>query len=141
MRTFLFPLFIASCVVALLPASASAEIYAWRDANGNLVLSDRPKDPSAHTYAVATTGTTRVTTPLSRQAALYDDLIQEHAAARGVRPELVRAVIQAESAFNPRARSNKGAMGLMQLMPATAEEYGVRDAFNPKENIRAGVAY
>jgi len=53
----------------------------------------------------------------------------------------VRAVIQAESAFNPRAVSPKGALGLMQLMPATAEEYGVSDAFNPAENIAAGVKY
>jgi soluble lytic murein transglycosylase-like protein len=68
-------------------------------------------------------------------------LITDHAARHGLSPDLVRAVIQAESAFNPNARSVKGAMGLMQLMPATAVEYGVRDAYDPAENIRAGVAY
>ena len=71
----------------------------------------------------------------------YDALIEENAAAHGVSPHLVRAVIQQESAFNPRARSNKGAMGLMQLMPATAAELGVSDPYNPSENIRGGVAY
>ncbi len=60
---------------------------------------------------------------------------------QGVRASLVRAVIQVESAFNPRALSPKGAMGLMQLMPATASRFGVLNPFNPVENIRAGVAY
>ena len=53
----------------------------------------------------------------------------------------MKAVIQVESAFQERARSRKGAMGLMQLMPATAARFGVLDAFNPAENIRAGVGY
>lgn len=71
----------------------------------------------------------------------YDDLISEHARLNGVRPDLVRAVVQVESAFNPYARSAKGALGLMQLMPATIRHYGVRNAFDPTENLRAGVAY
>jgi len=72
---------------------------------------------------------------------LYDDLILEHARAQGVRTDLVRAVVQVESGFNPSARSPKGALGLMQLMPATIQEFGVRNPFNPVENVRAGVAY
>jgi soluble lytic murein transglycosylase-like protein len=127
-------------LLALAPAPASAQIYSWRDASGNLVLSDRPKDPSARTYAVAIGTGVRSTKPVPRRSAAYDDVIAEHAATSGVRPELVRAVIQAESAFNPIARSPKGAMGLMQLMPATAAEYGVDNPYDPRQNIRAGVA-
>lgn len=132
---------VAAMVVAA-PAVARAQIYAWRDANGNLVLSDRAKDPSARTFAVSHTGGFRTTMKgSSRRSAPYDTLIEEHSARHDVDSGLVRAVIQAESAFNPHARSRKGAMGLMQLMPETAANYGVVDAYDPAANIRAGVAY
>ena len=120
---------------------AQAQIYAWRDAAGNLVLSDKKKDADAKTYVVAASATFRTTKPLSHRAAQYHSLIEEHAAINSVSADLVRAVIQAESAFNPRALSIKGAMGLMQLMPATAAEFGVIDPYDPAENIRAGVKY
>jgi soluble lytic murein transglycosylase-like protein len=67
--------------------------------------------------------------------------IEPVAAGLGIDPNLIRAVIWAESRCNPRARSPKGAQGLMQLMPATAREYGVTDAFDPLQNIRAGARY
>ena len=56
-------------------------------------------------------------------------------------PKLVLAVIQVESAYQSNAISSANAQGLMQLIPATAERFGVRDAFNPKDNIRGGIAY
>lgn len=68
-------------------------------------------------------------------------LIAEAAAVHDVDANLVRAVIRVESAFRPKARSHKGAMGLMQLMPATARQYGVRNAYDPAENINAGVRH
>jgi len=136
---------LGALLLTTIPAVAQAQIYAWRDSAGNWVLSDRQKDPSAvtTTYAVHQESTFRTTTKgvLGERAAQYDALIQENAAAHGVNPHLVRAVIQQESAFNPNARSNKGAMGLMQLMPGTAAELGVSDPYNPSENIRGGVAY
>lgn len=132
----------AALFLAALPAVAGAEIYYWRDTSGQLVLSDKPKDPAAMTYAVPRSQTFRTTRPLvSSRAEPYQSLIEEHSRAHGVDANLVRAVIQAESAYNPRAVSVKGARGLMQLMPATARQYNVFDAFNPAENIRAGVAY
>ena len=80
---------------------------------------------------------------LSRVAQLretvYGELIEAAAQTHGVDPVLVQALIQVESNYQPRARSNKGAMGLMQIMPATAREYNVRNAYDPKSNIDAGV--
>lgn len=129
-------------VTGAFPATGHAQIYSWRDEAGNLVLSNRPKDGDTSTFAVTRASLVRTTRPgISRRSEPYDPLIETHSAAHGVSSDLVRAVIQAESAFNPRAVSVKGAMGLMQLMPATASEYGVQNAFDPAENIRAGVAY
>src|SRR5207248_6290967 len=119
-------------------------IYSWRDANGHLVLSRSPRPGASQipSYPVAKARTVRSTRLADPQPnGEYDELISEHARFHGVRPDLVRAVVQVESAFNPYATSPKGAMGLMQLMPATAQQFGVRNAFNPVENVRAGVAY
>ncbi|MCC6609950.1 MAG: transglycosylase SLT domain-containing protein [Burkholderiales bacterium] len=68
-------------------------------------------------------------------------LVRELAPAYAVRPELALAVIAAESNFDPRARSAKDARGLMQLVPETAARFGVRNAYDPKENVRGGLAY
>jgi soluble lytic murein transglycosylase-like protein len=69
----------------------------------------------------------------------FEELIQKAAARHNVDPRLVKAVIQAESAFNPDAVSSAGAQGLMQLMPATAEGLGVEDPLDPRQNINGGV--
>lgn len=127
-----------------LAAEARAQIYSWRDAKGNLVLSNRPQagTVSARSYAVPEAPRIRATRFVSAgRSHLYDDAIVEHAQRNGVRADLVRAVVQVESAFNPWARSPKGALGLMQLMPATIQRFGVSNPFNPGDNVRAGVAY
>ncbi len=127
---------LALCAITGLPTAARAQIYSWRDANGVLNVSNHPKDSSAQLITVPVASPRAV-----HSYPVFEPLIQHNANRRGVRPDLVRAVIQVESAFNPRAVSPKGAMGLMQLMPATAAQFGVRDPFNPAENIRAGVTY
>ena len=129
-------------MVVLCAVPARAQIYSWRDANGNLVLSNRRPAGPAKTYAVPESPAVRTTryAAVSRSR-LYDDLIVEHAQENHVRTDLVRAVVQVESAFNPYARSARGAVGLMQLMPATIHDFGVKNPFDPAQNVRAGVAY
>lgn len=70
-----------------------------------------------------------------------EPIIQEAAALHGVDADLVKAVIQTESRFDPRAQSGAGARGLMQLMPRTAKAVGIEDPFNPRQNIFGGVKY
>jgi soluble lytic murein transglycosylase-like protein len=71
----------------------------------------------------------------------YAEMIDRMSAAHGVDARLVRAVIQVESAYERRARSSKGAVGLMQLMPDTARQYGVADPYDPASNIEAGIKH
>ncbi|HEX8029815.1 MAG TPA: lytic transglycosylase domain-containing protein [Vicinamibacterales bacterium] len=71
----------------------------------------------------------------------YEDIIQEAAKTYEMDPDLIRAVMQAESSFHPYALSHAGAEGLMQLMPALSTEMGVSNAFDPRENIMGGVRY
>jgi len=87
-----------------------------------------------------------VTEPVDQDETLldgtpYGEIIAAASQAHGVNPMLVRALIQVESKFRPTARSRKGAMGLMQLMPSTAREYNVSNPFEPKANIEAGIKH
>jgi len=133
--------------VLLHSVPARADIYAWRDASGRLVISDRPASSGrpVATYAVGASDVIRTTVrpdaihPATRAA--LERIVEDQAAQHAVNPDLVRAVIQVESAWNPRSVSSKGALGLMQLMPATARELGVTDPFDPEQNIRGGVQY
>jgi soluble lytic murein transglycosylase-like protein len=135
----------ALLVWAMAAVPATAQIYTRHDASGHLVLSNQrqPGAPYEATYRVEAPSLIRTSSkpPNSRGATAYDDLIRQNAERHGVSADLVRAVIQAESGFNPYAVSPKGAMGLMQLMPATARDLGVHNPFHPGENIRGGVAY
>ncbi len=71
----------------------------------------------------------------------FDDIIEAECAKNTIDPYLIKCIIKIESDFNPRARSCKGAMGLMQLMPATAKIYRIKDAYDPAENIYAGTRH
>jgi soluble lytic murein transglycosylase-like protein len=79
------------------------------------------------------------TTPLI--ADKFEQDIQTSAKKFKLKPSLIKAIIHAESGFEPKAKSSAGAQGLMQLMPSIQETYSVRDPYNPKQNIQAGAAY
>ena len=146
--------------VALLLLGASspaqAQIHKLVEENGHIVFVNADDNSPVHKGRIgsshsalaaasrsgsdveASGGETRYHT-LSR--AEIDKYVEEMAKKHNVDPELIRAVIAAESGYNPTATSRKGAQGLMQLMPGTAQQLGVRDAYNPKQNIDAGVRY
>jgi soluble lytic murein transglycosylase-like protein len=96
------------------------------------------EEPRAASPAVAPSTPGRVPSDVTGP---YADLITTMAQAHGVDPVLVRALIQVESNYRPTAKSHKGAMGLMQLMPSTARQYNLRNPYDPKANIAAGVRH
>ena len=99
-----------------------------------------PKTEAPSAAAVATDQAQAVDSSVLEKTP-YGEIIAAMSEAHGVNPLLVRALIQVESNYRPKARSHKGAMGLMQLMPATAREYKVRNPYDPKANIAAGVKH
>jgi soluble lytic murein transglycosylase-like protein len=121
---------------------ARADIYAFTDDSGVEHFSNVPVD-GRYQLLLAAPPEERAVQAQNWPAkyAIFEPIIQRAARAHAVHPELVRAVIVVESAFNPHAVSRRGAQGLMQLTPATARRYGVSDPFDPEQNIAAGVHY
>jgi len=122
---------------------AHADIYSFVDAAGVTHFSNVPVD-KRYRLLLATpveAGAEPRPGKWLAKSPLYDPMIERAARSASVRPELVRAVIVVESAFNPRAVSKRGAVGLMQLLPSTARRYGVSNAFDPEQNITAGAHY
>lgn len=131
------------CVLALLvlvPAGAGAgAIYKYVDENGVAHFTNVPTSPRFQKVALAPLPTFTVLPRLFESP--YDMHIYKAAEIHGIDHRLIRAVIKAESNYDPRAVSPKGAMGLMQLMPQTAREMGVANPFDPMENIFGGTRY
>jgi soluble lytic murein transglycosylase-like protein len=132
--------------VAAAPGFACADVYSFTDANGVAHFSNVPSD-SRYKLLVATPG--EPAAPAEKgpainwlaRSAQYDGVIKGAAKDATIQAALVRAVIVVESGFNPRAVSKKGAIGLMQLQPATAKRYGVKNIYDPEQNVRAGARY
>lgn len=148
--------FILLALVSLLfiAETAQAEIYKYETEDGEVVLSTEKRDDLkllevmgvAPKRAKSSSTTTQTTTPRSKvkinsDQNAHDHLIREAAAAYGLPFAFIKAVVKIESNFNTHAVSRVGAMGLMQLMPATAEDMGVTDAFDARQNIFGGTKY
>ena len=124
-------------------ADADAQIYTRKSANGTVEATNMP---DATDFRLAYPGKgTLIHSRAWKLRPSYNGEFNHHihaaAATHGVSVELVRAVIQVESGFDYLATSTKGAQGLMQIMPATARELGLSNAFDPRQNIFAGVRY
>ncbi len=140
-----------SFAAAVPTAAWAGGIYKYVEADGTIVYTNvAPKGAQARQArriegefrpAPAVTAPARVTTASKKALTAYDDYIEDAALRYRVPAALVRAVMHAESAFDPNAVSVVGASGLMQLMPKTASEMYVKDIFDPKENIEGGVRY
>lgn len=117
-------------------SSALADVHYYRDAEGVFHFTNAP-GPHTEPFIVERPAER----PGQSEASVYDHLIHEISQSHSVEPALVKAVIRAESGFDRMAVSPRGARGLMQLMPRTAQRYGARNLHDPRENIRAGVRH
>jgi soluble lytic murein transglycosylase-like protein len=135
-------------IAALLTASsvaASPRIYTYLDAQGMRHYTDIPDDRRYRLLVISpqdrTASGDRYDAQLLARAVQYDSIIEHAAVSSALEANLLRAVIVVESGFNSHAVSKRGAVGLMQLMPATASRYGVSNPYDAQQNVRAGARY
>jgi len=138
-------------LLAATPALAGGPIYKYVEKDGTIVYTNVPprgakaraarKAKATFRAAPSPTAPARVTPSSAKALTEYDDEIEAAAVRYRIPSNLVRAIMHAESAFDPGAVSEAGASGLMQLMPETARDMYVRDIFDPKDNIEGGVRY
>jgi soluble lytic murein transglycosylase-like protein len=131
-------------ILGLQAQIARADIYSFVDEAGVTHFSNVPNDERYQLVLAAPPAPAAApggdTHWLARSRA-FDPYIESAAREAQVQPQLVRAIIVVESAFNPKAVSKKGAVGLMQVLPKTARHYGVSNALDPQQNIIAGTRY
>lgn len=129
---------------------ANADIYSRTAADGSISLTNVPSEAhykllvAEHDFpgvrqAAKLPNVRRLSARVNK--AQYDDMVEQTARQLGLESALLHAVISVESRYDPRAVSNKGAVGLMQLMPATARRYDVSDPFDPEQNLQGGARY
>jgi len=132
-------------ICLLMVGPACADIYRYEDDDGIIHFTDAPTDKRFKVFMRDLKKDRLLRTKLqlasSVNPAEFDQIISTCAAKYGVSPSLIKAVIHAESGYNPNAISRKGASGLMQLMPGTARSLKVSNSFDPKDNVEGGVKY
>ena len=137
--------FLIATLLAASAAAAHSQIYTYVDADGLRHYTDVPDNNRYRLLILSPRARTasgdRYDAMLLAKAGRYDSIIEKAATAASVEPNLLRAVIVVESGFNSRAVSKRGAMGLMQLMPATATRFGVSNPYDPLQNVHAGARY
>jgi soluble lytic murein transglycosylase-like protein len=140
---YVVTLLVLGCLFCLTSPS-SAGIYRYEDENGVIHFTNCPRDAKFKLYIRESkddVGGRNSSFSYIRDSNQYDSLISEFSKKYQVDFALIKAIIRAESGFNPNAVSRKGARGLMQLMPETASRVNVSNSFNPRENIEGGVRY
>lgn len=143
-RTWILPVFLLLLLPQAFPASA--DIYKYVDDEGVMHFTDAPTDRRFKVFMRDLKKDRQLRTNFKLSACYrnpdeFEPIIQSLASEYGVDKSLVKAVIHAESGYNPNAVSSKGAQGLMQLMPKTAQGLKVNNSFDPKDNIRGGIRY
>ena len=137
--------FLAATLLVASAAAANPKIYAYVDADGQRHYTDVPDNNRYRLLILSphdrTASGDRYDAMLLARAGQYDSIIEKAALSAAVEPNLLRAVIVVESGFNSRAVSKRGAVGLMQLMPATATRFGVSNPYDPRENVHGGARY
>ena len=143
--------FLLAALALAVGCPAMADIYMFKDEKGvvhftNIPANDKRyrmvrKEESTSDYARAAVGMPHYVMPTADLIRRYSPIIETAARNHGVEVALVHAVITAESGYNPSAVSRAGARGLMQLMPGTAERFGVQNIMDPTQNIHGGVKY
>lgn len=134
------------CLTVFIPVQpACADIYRYEDEEGIIHFTDAPTDRRFKVFMRDLKRDkllrTRFLLPSASNPAEYENIIRASADKYGVSASLIKAVIHAESGYNPNAISRKGASGLMQLMPGTARSLKVSNSLDPKDNVEGGVKY
>ena len=138
---------IVAAIGATAPVSPGQDFYSYLDEAGVRVFTNIPpvgNEPPAGLNSPADNYEQKSTSSQAKSMSgsdAFDPIIKKYASFYELDPSLIHSIIATESGFNPNAVSSKGARGLMQLMPATAERLGVRNSFDPEQNIQAGVRH
>lgn len=142
MQFYKFAGFVSMLVFGFISFNTYADVYKYTAPDGSVYYTDQPQHNKYKLFIRSKPkGYKASFKHLKKNKKKYTPIIKEAAKKHGIDPELVHAVIYAESAYNAQAVSSAGAVGLMQLMPGTAEQYGVTNRKDPKQNIFAGTQY